>query len=170
LPSRCLRAGSPRRRVRLDWAPYGHEAGQPLAFWRPTRDAQCYTPSRLSAPSSFAKPTARPHSRRPEPPLGLNQKAGRRTAAGMVHDRAPPAQAQSKAVALAHKAAPAPSAGYEGAGTLRAGPGEGGNPHARSAVQKPGRRLCQKAAHSFGPHVKWPAPRSRPASAGVPNR
>jgi hypothetical protein len=83
----------------------------------------------------------------------------------MVCYRAPPAQAQSKAVALPDKAAPAPSAGYEGAGTLRAGPGEGGNPHAPSAVQKPGRRLCQKAAHSFGPHVvKWPALRSRPAS------
>jgi hypothetical protein len=42
---------------------------------------------------------------------------------------------------MAKKAAPAPCAGYQGAGTLRTGPGEGGNPHAPSALQEAGRKL-----------------------------
>jgi hypothetical protein len=50
--------------------------------------------------------------------------------------------------ASAMKEAPAPSAGCQGAGTLRAGPGEGGNPHARQAKQKTGHRLCRFAAQA----------------------
>ncbi len=50
-----------------------------------------------------------------------------------------PARASS---ALAKKAVPAPCAGYQGAGILRTGPGEG--QHARSAVQEAGRRLWRR--------------------------
>jgi hypothetical protein len=116
-----------------------------------------------NTPSSFVRavlfhqaPTTRPEPWRPR----LSWDLGLEPEAGPAHARmgVPPARHRPKAsAALAKKAAPAPSAGYQGAGTLRAGPGEGGNPHALSTLQKAGRRHLPESRSKFGRDGMWPA-------------
>jgi hypothetical protein len=78
-------------------------------------------------------------AKKPEPPKPLEQPRA------WVCYRAGRKPSTKQNGALAKRAAPAPCAGYEGAGTLRTGPGEGGNPHARSAWQEAGPQALEVA-------------------------